>query len=104
MVPRSLPPNVRTPAGRNFVRDRAALARNPRYLDPYDSAYYGNPGSPYFYMYLAALNDNDPGNNPVRYQVKCKPQHRGVATWVFVLCLILALIIGAVVGFFLSEG
>jgi hypothetical protein len=96
MVPRSLPPNVRTPVGRNFNRDRAALARNPRYLDPYDGSYYGNPQSPYFYMYLASLNDNDPGNNPQPYQVRCK--QKGHSTGIVVLWAVLALILGLVIG------
>lgn len=103
MVPRSLPPNVRTPAGRNFSRDRAALARNPRYLDPYDGAYYGNPQSPYFYMYLASLQDDDQGNNPQPYQVQCKPKKKGHSTGIVALWAVLMLIVGLVLGAILGS-
>jgi hypothetical protein len=74
-------------------------------MDPYDHAYFGNPASPYFYLYLASLQDNDQHNQPVPYQAarqQCKSHNRGVATWVFVLCLILALIVGVVVGAFIA--
>jgi hypothetical protein len=102
LVPRALPPNVRTPAGRNFARDRAALSRNPRYLDPYNSAYYGNPQSPFFYMYLAELNNNN-GPRPVAYQApQCKPKHKGIsgvaATFIALGTLLVGLLFGFLAG------
>lgn len=102
LIPRALPPNVRTPAGRNFVRDRAALSRNSRYMDPYDNAYYGNPQSPFFYMYLAELSNNN-GPQPVAYQApQCKPKHKGIsgvaATFIALGTLLVGLLFGFMAG------
>jgi O-antigen/teichoic acid export membrane protein len=98
-----MPPNARTPVGRNFYRDRAALTRNPRYLDPYNSAYYGNPSSPFFYMYLAELQNSNQfgdGARPVPYQgQQCKPKKKGVSVVALVLGVIFALILGGIVGY-----
>lgn len=98
-----MPPNVRVPRGRNFARDTGQLSRSPRYYDPYDSMYFGNPASPYFYLYLAALQDNDRAN-PVPYHAQeCKPKKTGHSTGIVVLWAVLALIVGVVVGAVLAA-
>lgn len=102
-----MPPNARTPVGRNFYRDRAALTRNPRYLDPYNSAYYGNPSSPFFYMYLAELQNSNQfgdGARPVPYQgQQCKPKKKGVPGWAVVLIAVGCLLVGGGVGYFMGR-
>jgi hypothetical protein len=98
LIPRSLPPGTRIPRGRNLGRDQAALRRNPRYFDPYDSNYYGNPSSPFFYLYLAELQNNN-GPHPVAYQGRQCKKKSGHGTGVVVLWAILGLILGLILGF-----
>lgn len=85
---------MRVPAGRSFVRDRTLIVTHPVYLDPYSSLYYGNPASPYYYLYVASLSS---GQHPQPWQAG-RVEHRGVATWVFVFSVIVALIVGVIVG------
>jgi hypothetical protein len=104
LAPRSLPPNVRVPRGGNFARDTARLRSNPHYMDPYDPLYFGNPASPLFYLYLAALSDNDRGNNPVTYQARPRREKKGDGLgvgWVILIagvCLVGGGIAGAMIA------
>lgn len=99
LVPHAIPPGVRVPRGANFARDTARVGRNSRYMDPYDQMYYGNPSSPYFYLYLASLQDNDPAN-PIPYQeARCKPKKKGVSVGVAILIFFGAALIGGGAGF-----
>jgi hypothetical protein len=103
LVPRGLPVGARIPPGRNFVRDQAVLRRDPRFTDPYNSLYYGNPASPYFYMYLAAMQDNDPAN-PIPYQeARCKPKKKGVSGGVVAVLVIGTLLIAGGCGYALGR-
>lgn len=64
--PVTVPPSgLRVPPGRNWRREQAFLNSpgGARYLDPYNSLYYGYASSPYHYWYLWALFHN-PACNP----------------------------------------
>lgn len=104
ITPRTLPPNVRVPRGRSFTRDTSRLRSSPRYYDPYDPLYYGNPASPYFYLYLAALNDNDSAN-PAPYQAQqCKAKKKGVSVgWVIALGIISVVLLVIIVMLIASR-
>lgn len=56
---------LRVPSGRSYSRDRSFIIRNPQYADPYGFHYYGYSGSPFFYMWLFSVMDNDRSNNPL---------------------------------------
>lgn len=74
LIPKSPPPiatktsaqtfgPLRVPPGRSYSRDRSYILRNPQYADPYGTHYYGYSGSPFFYLWLFSVMDNDRSNN-----------------------------------------
>lgn len=96
--PKQLPKSA-IPAGRNYGRDRTFLVGHPTYLDPYVASYYGNPSSPYFYLWLAAVSDGDHHNDPLLPQrAECKGKRDGVAPWLAVVIGVFCLLLGAFVG------
>jgi hypothetical protein len=71
---KTIPPKVSVPAGRTYQRDSAFLnsSRGRRYTDPYSyrsGGYYGTPlyygayDSPFFYMWLFSVTDDDHSND-----------------------------------------
>jgi hypothetical protein len=94
--------------GRDYNRDRASLLRDSRRLDPYDRRnYYGNPTSPFFYLYLAALVDDDYTNDPLppQYAAESDDDDDGGMSPLWLLLIIPASLgIGAVGGAALSGG
>lgn len=52
------------PVGRNYTRDRTFIITHREYANPYFGSYYGSPFSPYNYLWLSMMLDNDPSNNP----------------------------------------
>ncbi len=68
-LPRTFPKSGTTktyvPAGRNYANDRNILVNNPRYVNPYGSGYYGFYDSPFYYIWLFSILDDDQNNNPL---------------------------------------
>jgi hypothetical protein len=71
---RTVPPKVRVPAGRAYGRDGAFLRSKSgaRYRDPYryrsngyngSPMYYGAYDSPFFYIWLLSITDDDDSND-----------------------------------------
>lgn len=63
LIPKSMR-GVRVPPGRNFSRDTTRLRSNRSYTDPYSPRYYGHTSSPFYYLWLASVLDDD-GNDPI---------------------------------------
>lgn len=69
---RVTPAKVTTPPGRNYSRDYGIVTRGSYmyrgsryyYGDPYGPSYYGSYDSPFYYMWLYSIMDNDSGNDP----------------------------------------
>jgi hypothetical protein len=63
--PKSGTTKTYVPAGLNYTNDRNILVNNPRYVNPYGSGYYGFYDSPFYYIWLFSILDDDQSNNPL---------------------------------------
>jgi hypothetical protein len=97
LLPKTAPPKLGRsfiPSGHSYGRDRVYLIGHPAYLDPYSALYYGNPASPYYYMYAAGLQS---GQQPVAWQYHGH-RHGGVAAWLVVVIALVAFFVGLGLG------
>jgi hypothetical protein len=46
---------VSIPSTRSYSRDRTFIVHHYQYADPYFGSYYGDYGSPYYYMWLGGI-------------------------------------------------
>lgn len=61
--------------------------------------YFGNPASPYYYLYIASIMDNS-HPNPAPYQApNCKPKKKGMSTGLAIGLIFLFSIICGIAGF-----
>lgn len=54
---------VTIPSGRSYTTDRSYIISHPSYANPYGSTYYGAYDSPFYYMWLYSIVDDDESND-----------------------------------------